>query len=81
MLQLLKPTHSRACVLQQEKPPQCEACTLQLEKSLHSYKDPAESKKKKKITVQKMNGNGFLGTFYLHICILFTFVPVCVCAC
>ena len=51
--QLLKPAHSRGCILQQEKLPQWKACTQQLEssphfpeweKSLHSNKDTTQPK-------------------------------------
>ena len=50
VLQLLKPKHSRACVLQQEKPPQWEAATKsspylpQLEKAHTHNKKPAQPK-------------------------------------
>ena len=52
-LQLLKPTRSRACALQQEKPPQWEAhvpqpesspCSPQLEKNPCGNEDPGEPK-------------------------------------
>ena len=50
VLRLLKPKHSRACVLQQEKPPQWEAATKsspylpQLEKAHMHNKKPAQPK-------------------------------------
>ena len=59
MLQILKPVHPRACVLQEKLPqweglaPQFESspCSLQVEKSPHSNEDPAKPK------VNKINKN------------------------
>ena len=69
--QLLKPTHPKACALQQEKPPQWKVRALQLEswphlpkfeKGPHSSEDPAEPKKEKenlKTIKQKQYCNKF----------------------
>ena len=66
--------YSRVRVLQQEKQPRCEACSLRLERSPHSYKDPAETKRKDNCTkkLMEMTCWGYficISAFYLHLCL------------